>query len=186
MLKLLLLATLMGVTSADPQGLYQIFLAKPEEGFVIDCCESSNTDYAADKCGKKLDQCGMLGRPALTACCTPMAIGFPKTAQTDVAKAACKHAKSMSKDADAQKKTVGQIANKGAADRSSHVGTVRFLRAKVGGYFCGGVGGCPRGVGLSVDCSVIGKDCGKTKPTKDKDGVILVASQAITCCNDGK
>ena len=168
MLKLLLLATLMGVTSADPQGLYQIFLAKRGVGFVIDCCESSNTDYAADKCGKKLDQCGMLGRPALTACCTPMAIGT-KTAQTDVAKAACKHAKSMSKKADAEKKTVGQIANKGAADRSSHVGTVRFLRAKVGGYFCGGVGGCPRGVGARVDCSVTGSlNCGKD----------------ITCCSN--
>ena len=168
MLKLLLLATLMGVTSADPQGLYQKFLAKPEEGFVIDCCESSNTDYAADKCGKKLDQCGMVGRPALAACCTPMAIGT-KTAQTEVGKAACENAKSLSKKADAQKKTVGQIANKGAVDRSSHVGTVRFLRAKVGGYFCGGKGGCPRGVGLSVDCSVTGDlKCGKD----------------ITCCSN--
>lgn len=146
-------------------GLYHAFLDKPEVGFKIDACEKGD----AVKCLKKMDQCGMSGRPALAACCTPFAIGFPKSSQTDMAKSACEHAKKLSEQAKAQGTTAGGLIDAAAKqDRSKHVGqVVRFLRTKVGGYFCGGKGGCPRGVGVRVDCSVTSLKCGA----------------GITCCN---
>lgn len=179
MMKIVCLAALMAVAAGDPmQGLYKLFLSKPE-GFSINSCETSGPALSlhpiyrfgssALKCSHKLDQCGMTGRPALVQCCTPFAIGTP-TAQTELAKSACEHAKRLSKKADEQETTVGEIVNKGATDRRSHLGQVRFLRAKdpASNYFCGGRGGCPRGVGLSVDCSVTGG---------------LKCGEGITCCN---
>jgi hypothetical protein len=164
-------STTLGLDKSN--GLYQAFLKKPEQGFTIQVCEDGNDE----KCAKKLDQCGMAGRPPLAACCTPFAIGVGKdldAAKVEVAKAACAHAKDLSKKAEKANTSAGKMIDQEAkADRSGHVGKVvgqetRFLRVQAkGGYFCGGKGGCPRGVGLSVDCSVTNLKCGA----------------GITCCN---